>query len=29
MQTPGITWHHDGAPTLANLVRFVDVEGLA
>jgi len=29
MQKPAVTWHHDGAPTLANLVRFVDVEGLA
>jgi hypothetical protein len=29
MQKPAVTWHHDGAPTLANLVRFVDIEGLA
>lgn len=28
MQNPPITWHHDGQPTLANLVRYVDVEGL-
>jgi len=28
MQKPAVTWHHDGGPTLANLVRFVDIEGL-
>jgi hypothetical protein len=28
MQKPPVTWHHDGWPTLASLVRFVDVEGL-
>jgi hypothetical protein len=28
MQKPPLTWHHDGWPTLASLVRFVDVEGL-
>jgi hypothetical protein len=28
MQKPPAVWHHDGCPTLANLVRFVDIEGL-
>ena len=28
MQRPAVTWHHDGGPTLASLVRFVDIEGL-
>jgi len=28
MQSPPLTWHHDGWPTLGSLVRFVDVEGL-
>jgi hypothetical protein len=28
MQNPAVTWHHDGGPTLASLVRFVDIEGL-
>ena len=28
MQNPAVSWHHDGGPTLANLVRFVDIEGL-
>jgi hypothetical protein len=28
MQNPRLTWHHDGWPTLASLVRYVDVEGL-
>jgi hypothetical protein len=28
MQKPAVTWHHDGSPTLASLVRFVDIEGL-
>ncbi len=28
MQNPPLTWHHDGWPTLASLVRYVDVEGL-
>jgi hypothetical protein len=28
MQKPAVTWHHDGGPTLASLVRFVDIEGL-
>jgi len=27
MQNPPITWHHDGWPTLASLVRYVDIEG--
>jgi hypothetical protein len=29
MQNPPVTWHHDGQPTLANLIRYVDIEGLA
>jgi hypothetical protein len=29
MQNPLVTWHHDGQPTLANFVRYIDVEGLA
>jgi Acyl-CoA reductase (LuxC) len=28
MQSPPVTWHHDGQPTLANLIRYVDIEGL-
>jgi Acyl-CoA reductase (LuxC) len=28
MQSPPVTWHHDGQPTLANLVRYVDIEGV-
>ncbi|MBV8375733.1 MAG: hypothetical protein JO279_01900 [Verrucomicrobia bacterium] len=28
MQNPPLTWHHDGWPALASLVRYVDVEGL-
>ena len=28
MQNPPLTWHHDGWPTLASLIRYVDVEGL-
>jgi hypothetical protein len=28
MQEPPLTWHHDGWPSLASLVRYVDVEGL-
>jgi hypothetical protein len=28
MQNPPLTWHHDGWPTLASLVRYVDIEGL-
>jgi hypothetical protein len=28
MQNPSISWHHDGQPTLANLVRYIDIEGL-
>jgi hypothetical protein len=28
MQHPPLTWHHDGWPTLASLVRYVDVEGM-
>jgi hypothetical protein len=27
MQTPALTWHHDGWPSLGSLVRYVDVEG--
>jgi hypothetical protein len=27
MQNPPLTWHHDGWPTLASLVRYVDIEG--
>jgi hypothetical protein len=27
MQNPPTSWHHDGQPTLANLVRYIDVEG--
>jgi hypothetical protein len=26
MQNPPLTWHHDGWPALASLVRYVDVE---
>ena len=26
MQNPPTSWHHDGQPTLANLVRYIDVE---
>jgi hypothetical protein len=26
MQNPSVTWHHDGQPTLVNLVRYVDIE---
>ncbi len=29
MQNPSVTWHHDGQPTLANFVRYVDIEGPA
>jgi hypothetical protein len=29
MQNPSVSWHHDGQPTLASLVRYIDVEGLA
>ncbi len=29
MQNPPVTWHHDGQPTLASFVRYIDVEGLA
>jgi hypothetical protein len=28
MQNPCTSWHHDGQPTLATLVRYIDVEGL-
>jgi hypothetical protein len=28
MQNPPLTWHHDGWPTLASLVRYVDIEGM-
>jgi hypothetical protein len=28
MQQPAVTWHQDGIPALANLVRFIDIEGL-
>ena len=28
MQNPPISWHHDGQPTLGNLVRYVDIEGI-
>lgn len=27
MQNPPLTWHHDGWPSLATLIRYVDVEG--
>ncbi len=27
MQNPPVTWHHDGQRTLANFVRYIDVEG--
>jgi Acyl-CoA reductase (LuxC) len=27
MQDPSLTWHHDGWPSLASLIRYVDVEG--
>jgi hypothetical protein len=27
MQNPPLTWHHDGWPPLASLVRFADIEG--
>lgn len=27
MQNPPLTWHHDGWPSLASLIRYVDVEG--
>jgi acyl-CoA reductase LuxC len=26
MQNPPLTWHHDGWPSLASLVRYVDIE---
>jgi len=25
MQRPPLSWHHDGRPTLADLVRWTDV----
>jgi hypothetical protein len=28
MQSPPLTWHHDGWPALGSFVRYVDVEGL-
>jgi hypothetical protein len=28
MQNPPLSWHHDGWPALASLIRYVDVEGL-
>lgn len=28
MQSPALTWHHDGWPALSSFVRYVDVEGL-
>jgi hypothetical protein len=27
MQNPPLNWHHDGWPSLASLIRYVDVEG--
>ncbi len=27
MQNPPLTWHHDGWPSLASLIQYVDVEG--